>query len=118
MRRLDRLGITGRGITATTSDTGSGGVAIGRVVAVEPVHGHGMVIPDGKHEHHLLELVAHLGHSANGLEVVVVAEDGLLLGAEVVVDVVYGVDTVDLDCRMVSTRVKNENGAEKGTQGG
>lgn len=66
-----------------------------RECAVEPVHGHGGIIPDGQDEHHLLQLLSHLGQTALGLEVVGVVEGSLLLCAEVFGDAVGGVDTGD-----------------------
>lgn len=100
MRRLDRLRIARRGIAPAPRNTRLGGIPLDGVVAVEPVHGHGVIVPHAQHQHHLLQLLAHLGQPANGGEVVVVPEDGLLLRAEGVRDVVDGVDPLDGDDRV------------------
>lgn len=94
---LDSLGKAGLGVTATTEDTGLGGVSLRGVGAVEPVHGDCVVVPHAENEDHLLQGLAHSGHAAQGGEVVVVAEGGLLLLAEAVVDVADGVDALNLD---------------------
>lgn len=98
MGGLDGLGVAGRGVAAAAEDAGLGRVGLGGEAAVEPVHGHGVVVPHAEDEDHLLESLAHGRHAAEGAVVVVVAEGGLLLLAEAVVDVVDGVDAVNLDC--------------------
>lgn len=59
-----------------------------RVGAVEPVHGHSGVIPNGQDEHHVLELLAHLGQTALGTKVIGVVEGRLLRRAKVLGDAV------------------------------
>ena len=94
---LDGGGLTGCGVAAATEDAGLGAVGIRGVGAVEPVHGDRVVVPHAEDEDHLLQGLAHGGHAAQGGEVVVVAEDGLLLLAEAVVNVADGVDTLDFN---------------------
>lgn len=93
---LDVLGCAGAGRAGTTSDTRSSGVGVGGVVGVEPEHLGGVVVPEGKSEHHaVLDGGTHLLEAAHGSEPVVVAEDRLLLLAEVLGDGVGGVDAGD-----------------------
>jgi len=120
---LDGLGVACLRVAAATGNTRLGGVGIGGEVAVEPVHGNGtvawllgrtllmdtekcaesgrsdlLIVPHAEDQNHLLQRLAHGSQAADGGEVVVVAEDGLLLLAEVIADVVDGIDALDGDC--------------------
>lgn len=94
MSGLDGRREAGGGIASATNATKAGGTR--GVGAVEPVHGHGSVVPDGQDEHHVLKGLAHLGESTLGLEVVGVVEGRLLLRAEAVGDAVGRVDAGDV----------------------
>lgn len=93
MRSLHRGGKASSRVARTTNGTGASG-SLGEG-AVEPVHGDGGVVPDGEDEHHLLELLAHLGQAALGAKVVGVVKGRLLGGAKVLGDAVAG-DARDL----------------------
>jgi hypothetical protein len=100
--RLDLCGYTGRGGARATGDTRGGCIFVRRVVRVEPEHGSGVVIPDGERENHAAaEGIAELLEPAVLVEVVGVAEYGLLLGAEVLGDGVDGVDAGDVHSRVL-----------------
>ena len=74
-------------VAGTTGDTGGGGCASGRVVAVEPEHVGRVVIPQGHDEDHALgERSAHALQAAVLGEDVLVLEQALLGGAVVVGD--------------------------------
>ena len=96
VRGLDRLGVARLRVAAAARDARLGLVSVDGVVAVQPVHRHRVVVPDAEHQDHLLQRLAHARDAAHRGEVVVVAEYRLLLLAEVVVDVVDRVDTLDL----------------------
>lgn len=71
--------------SASISETGSANW-VGRV---EPFHVGCVIVPDGHGEdHRRLKSLVEPGHATLGLEVVVIAESGLLLRAEVVGDLV------------------------------
>jgi len=102
VRLLDRLRQAGSRVAAAALDAGLARVRVGGEVAVQPVHGDGVVVPDREDEHHALERLAHGRHAADGGEVVGVAKRRLLLLAVVVADVVDRVDALDLDCSRIS----------------
>lgn len=84
---LDRGRDTGGGSARSTGNTGGARVGISGVGAVEPEHVDRVVVPDAHDEGHTaIERSSHTGETALALEAVGVAEDGLLLGAEVGAD--------------------------------
>ena len=95
---LDVGGLARVGGARTTVDTGLGSVGRGGVRRVEPEHLSGVVVPNGESEDHsVLEGITHGLEATESLEVVVVAEDGLLLRAELIGDGVARVDAGDVD---------------------
>ncbi len=97
------LGWDTRGSGAsTTSDTGLGCVGVGRVIAIEPKHADGGIVPQTHDEDGgPRERLAQRGETTLGLELGVVTEDGLLLVAEVSRDGVDDVDAGDVDSRVL-----------------
>lgn len=86
MSSLNRGGKASSRVARATNGTRASGSL--REGAVEPVHGHGGVVPDGQDKHHVLELLAHLGQAALGGKVVGVVESRLLGRAKVLGDAV------------------------------
>lgn len=65
--------------------------------AVEPQHARRVISPEGHDQYHAAaESITHLGEAALPGEVVVVAEHGFLLGAELAVDAVGLVDACNV----------------------
>lgn len=85
------------GFTTTTGDSGLRRVGVGGEVAIEPVHRHSRVIPNRQDEDHLGQGLAHRRIAPEGGKVVVVIQEKrFLLLAEVVIDVVDGIDAVKI----------------------
>jgi len=94
--RLDICGLSGSDGAGSASNTGLGWVSVGGVRGVEPVHVDIVVVPKRHDKNHaLLESVTHGLQATSASEVVVVAEDCLLVLAESVGDRVTA-DTGDV----------------------
>jgi len=94
--RLNICGFSGSDRASAASNTGLAWVGVGGVRGVQPVHVHFVVVPE-RHDkdHAVLESVTHSLQAASASEVVVVAEDALLVLAEGVGDRVAA-DTSDV----------------------
>lgn len=115
---LDSGGDTGGRGASTASNTGAGGIGADGVVAVEPLHVGGVVVPDGEREDHsAAHGVTHTSETTVLSEVVGVAEGGLLLSAEVVGDLVGLGDSGDVGLRvgddLTVLNVEAADGAER-----
>lgn len=95
--RLNVLRIAGIRSTCSSGHPRSAWVRIRRVWSVEPEHLRGVVVPNGQHKNHAgIEAIAHCVKATASLERVGVAENFLLLRAEVGGDFVGVVDASDV----------------------